>query len=636
MKKSLKIKILSIVLTMLAVAGLFWFMFSGDNRIIVKQLFSADLNQEEFVELIRSFGFRGSITLSILSMMQVLIPFMPEEPVQVLAGMGYGVWHGILICLMGIMVGNSLIYLAHKIFGKSEIKSVHKGIDLDFEWLRTSKRVVFLILTLYILPAVPLGVICLFACSLNLKYPRYFILTTIGSIPSIFVGVALGHLATALSWTLSIIVFAIIIVLIIIFAINKKKIYKKFNEYIKKHAFKQNSEVIVKKPNPFVYFFSRIGAYFYRRSKVKVVKKINAEVKGPAIVLCNHGSFVDFLYAYSLLANKKPNILMARLYYYRKDLGYLLKKLGAFPKSMFTSDIENAKNCIKVLNENGILIMMPEARLSTVGKFEDIQNATHKFFKKMNVPIYTIKINGGYFAYPKWAKDWRIKSLVEVELNELISAQEIKDITEEQLKTKIEGALDYNDFEWLENHKEIRYNQPDLAEGLENILYICPHCGKMHSLVTYKNDIFCTECGLRATLNDRYAFVESKPFNNFAKWYDYQKDLLKQKIESDENYKIHSKVTLKLPSLDGKSFMRVAGKGTCTLDRDGLTYKGSLDGEQIEKFFSIKTIYRLLFGAGEDFEVYENKVLWYFVPENKKSSVMWYNASEIFYNLAVK
>ena len=86
MKKSLKIKILSIVLTMLAVAGLFWFMFSGDNRIIIKELFSADLNQEEFVELIRSFGFRGSITLSILSMMQVIIPFMPEEPVQVLAG----------------------------------------------------------------------------------------------------------------------------------------------------------------------------------------------------------------------------------------------------------------------------------------------------------------------------------------------------------------------------------------------------------------------------------------------------------------------------------------------------------------------------------------------------------------------
>ena len=633
MSKSLKIKIITIILTLLAVAGLFWFMFSGDNRIIIKQLFSADLNQEEFVELIRSFGIRGSITLSILSMMQVVIPFMPEEPVQVLTGMGYGVWHGILICLVGIMVGNSLIYIAYKIFGKKGMQSMHKNIDLDFDKLRTSKRVVLLILLLYILPAVPLGVICIFACSLNLKYPRYFILTTLGSIPSIFVGVALGHLATAISWVVSIIVFAIIVILIIIFAINKKKLYKKFNSFIRKHAFKQNSEIVAKKPNPIVYFFLRIGSFFYRRSKVKLVKKVNCQVKGPCIVLCTHGSFVDFLYSHALLAKKKPNIMSARLYFYRKDLAFILKHSGVFPKSMFTTDVENAKNCLRVLSKGGMLIMMPEARLSTVGKFEDIQPTTHKFFKKMNVPIYTLSISGNYFAYPKWGDGWRKKSLVEVQLDQVIGSEEIKTISEQDLKEKIECAMKYNEFEWLEQHPELKYKHKSLAQGLENILYTCPNCGKQFTLVTYQKDVICRECGLRAILNDRYAFVDSKPFNNFQVWYDYQKDLLKKEIESDENYKLQGKVTLKLPSLDGKTFMRVAGYGVCSLDRKGLVYKGTCDGEQIEKFFPIETIYRLLFGAGEDFEVYENKVLWYFVPENRKSCVMWYNASEILFNL---
>ena len=82
--------------------------------------------------------------------------------------------------------------------------------------------------------------------------------------------------------------------------------------------------------------------------------------------------------------------------------------------------------------------------------------------------------------------------------------------------------------------------------------------------------------------------------------------------------------------------MQKAGFGICKLDRKGLTYKGTLDGEQIEKFFPIESIYRLLFGAGEDFEIYENKKLWYFVPENKKSCVLWYNASEILKNLSLK
>ena len=635
MTKRSKVKIIAGIIALLITVGLIWFMISGENRIIIKKLFSADLDQEQFVELIRSFDLRGVITLSLLSMIQVIIPFMPEEPVQVLTGMGYGTWYGMLICLAGIVLGNAIIYIAYKIFGRSKVESIHKGnkeVGLDFEKIRTSKKVVLLILLLYFLPAVPLGLICIFACSLELKYPRYFLLTTIGSIPSVFVGVALGHMATSTSWIFSLCVFVVLVILIIIFAFNKKKFYKKFNDYANKSQ-RGINETVVKKPNPFLYLFVRIGVFFYRGSKVKVIKKINCKVKGPCIVLCNHGSFVDFLYAYSVFAKYKPYIMMARLYYYRKDLSAFLRHLGVFPKSMFTSDIENAKNCLKVLGDGKILIMMPEARLSTAGKFEDIQPTTHKFLKKMGVPIYTLKISGGYFAMPKWGDGWRKNSTVEVSLDKLVDSEEIKNISEQDLKSKVESALDYNEFKWLESHPELKYKHKTLAKGLDNILYICPNCNKKHTIVSGDKYVVCNSCGLRANLDDRYAFVNGTPFNNLSEWYDYQLAKLKQEIESDENYSLQSKVTLKLPSTDGKTFLRVAGYGTCTLDRKGLTYKGTLDGEQTEKFFSIQTIYRLLFGAGEDFELYENKVLWYFVPENKKSCVTWYNASEILFNL---
>ena len=352
MTKRTKIRIVASIFTILATVGLIWFMISGENREIIRQLFSTDIDGEQFVELIRSFDARGVITLSLLSMLQVIIPFMPEEPVQVLTGMGYGIWYGMLICLAGIIMGNAIIYLACKVFGKGKVESMHngKGVEVDFDKMRSSKKVVFLILILYFLPAVPLGLICIFACSLDLKYPRYFLITTLGSIPSIFVGVALGHMTTATSWIVSVCVFVVLLILIIIFALNKKKFYKKFNDYVSKNQTGQG-EIVAKRPNPFLYFFIRLGFFFYRESKVKVVKKVNTKIKGPCIVLCNHGSFMDYLYAYALIAGKKPNIVMARLYYYRKDLSFMLRNLGAFPKSMFTTDIENAKNCLKVLND---------------------------------------------------------------------------------------------------------------------------------------------------------------------------------------------------------------------------------------------------------------------------------------------
>ena len=122
--------------------------------------------------------------------------------------------------------------------------------------------------------------------------------------------------------------------------------------------------------------------------------------------------------------------------------------------------------------------------------------------------------------------------------------------------------------------------------------------------------------------------MDEKPFKNFAKWYEWQVQET-QKLALAEGYKLQSKVELRHSSIDGKSFTRHAGEGECTLDKTGLTYKGTKDGEEIEKFFPMSQIYRLLFGAGEDFEIYEGKEIWYFRPENRRSCVEWYVASGI-------
>ena len=75
--------------------------------------------------------------------------------------------------------------------------------------------------------------------------------------------------------------------------------------------------------------------------------------------------------------------------------------------------------------------------------------------------------------------------------------------------------------------------------------------------------------------------------------------------------------------------LRVAGKGVCTLNRQGLTYKGTRDGEEVEKLFPLSGIYRILFGAGEDFEIYEGKEIFYFCPEELRSCVDYYIVSKL-------
>ena len=175
-----------------------------------------------------------------------------------------------------------------------------------------------------------------------------------------------------------------------------------------------------------------------------------------------------------------------------------------------------------------------------------------------------------------------------------------------------------------------------MAEGLENIITLCPECHAHCSFTSKGNKMTCSECGLEVRINDRYAFNEGAPFENFALWYDWQIDKLREKFESDEDFKLTANVELRHASRNGKSLLELAGNGECTLSRDGLTYTGTdFDGE-VERHFAPDEIYRLLFGAGEDFEIYDGKEIYYFTPEDKRSCVDWYVASGILYEERTK
>ena len=174
-----------------------------------------------------------------------------------------------------------------------------------------------------------------------------------------------------------------------------------------------------------------------------------------------------------------------------------------------------------------------------------------------------------------------------------------------------------------------------MAEGLENILCRCPKCLGKSTLVTEGRKIRC-DCGLSLTLNERYNFVGDTEFRTPLDWYDWQYSVIKDEILSNEDYRLSTKATLKHSSADGKSLLRVSGKGVCTLTRAGLTYSGTEDGEEKEIFFPMDEIYRLLFGAGENFEIYRGKEIFFFVPKKPKISVEFYIASGILKELSEK
>ena len=620
-----------VLLTLLAL-----FALSGGNFDLLKSLFTKDLSNEELGDQLKGFGWRGYIVSTILAMLQVVCTFLPAEPIQVLAGFTFGFGVGLACCMVGVLFGNTLIYMLQSVYGDRLRGFFVRKLNLDLETIANSSKATLIIFALYFLPAIPYGMICFLAASLGMSYRRYIVVTVLGALPSVCIGVGLGYVTIASSWVVSVCIFAVLLLVATVVFLKRDMFFAKLNSYAERHE--NVSKTKVQKVNGFLMTVLYYGVRVYLflcGVKLKTVNKIG-KPEAPAIVLCNHGSFIDFIYAAALLRKYKPHFIVARLYFYHKLLGWLLRKVGAFPKSMFAMDMENAKNCLTVLKDGEILAMMPEARLSTAGRFEDIQGSTYSFIKKSGVNVYTVKIGGDYLADPKWGKGFRRGAVVEAELDILYTAQQVKDLSVEQLKAGIEERLSYDEFRWLlQQRPKLRYHSRRMAEGLDNILAVCPVCGRKHTLTTKKDKICCERCGYLTSLNDRYGFDDGFRFADLSQWYDWQTALLEKEITENENFSLSSQVELRLPS-DGNGLTRHGGNGVCTLNREGLTYLGTKDGENVELHFSIQRIYRLLFGAGENFEIYDGTQILYFVPEEKRSAVDWYMASRVLYDLAAK
>ena len=234
MKKSLKMKIWAGVAFVLSAFLLMLFLFTDKNIEILKTVFAKDLEGEAVHEKLMEFGIRGYVTVVVLSMLQVVVAFMPAEPIQVLSGVAFGFLPSIALCTIGVILGNTVIYLLFKLYGEKLGSYFDKKLNLDMGDGSTITKLTIVIFTLYFLPAIPYGMICFFAATMGMKYPRYILVTTLGAIPSVCIGVGLGHVAVVTSWVLSVVVFAVLVVLLSFAVWRKEYFMGKLNGFLNK------------------------------------------------------------------------------------------------------------------------------------------------------------------------------------------------------------------------------------------------------------------------------------------------------------------------------------------------------------------------------------------------------------------
>ena len=244
--------------------------------------------------------------------------------------------------------------------------------------------------------------------------------------------------------------------------------------------------------------------------------------------------------------------------------------------------------------------------------------------KRRGVAVYYSIIRGGYLTCPKY--DLRDRTgHIEVEVDRLFTAEELKSLTAEQIEDILNEKLYHDDYAWnLE--KGYHYDIGDSgAKNLEDLLFWCPKCGKQHTMKSEGNRFFCTECGNGMTLKDTYEMV---PFDDGCviprtqtEWFNMQREVIRREV-SDTSFRLEARVRLgMLPeyeALKEQKTSEIVGEGVLTLDRAGLTYKGTKNGEKFD--FHIQSTHLPTYGMCTDvsrFYTFVNGEFVEFYPEER-------------------
>lgn len=104
------IKLILLILTIIILIFLSIKLFPLFSNLGTKQ------GQEEFKAEISNSGFNGVLTIIGLQFLQILIPVLPGEPIEFLAGMCYGTIGGMLIIFLGAFLSSILIFYCVRFF----------------------------------------------------------------------------------------------------------------------------------------------------------------------------------------------------------------------------------------------------------------------------------------------------------------------------------------------------------------------------------------------------------------------------------------------------------------------------------------------------------------------------------------
>ena len=297
----------------------------------------------------------------------------------------------------------------------------------------------------------------------------------------------------------------------------------------------------------------------------------------PCLILMNHSSFTDMKLAYGIFYPRKLGIVTS-VDAMTGILGKLMRLLGCTPTHKYVSDMSLIKDITYMLKENKTSVLMyPEAGYSFDGCATTLPKRMGVLMKRLGVPVVTVITQGAFHRDPLYnmlqIRDVKVSAHVKC----IATAEELKEKSVEELDALLAEAFSFDNFAWQRDNK-VSIDAPFRADGLQRILYKCPHCGNENQMEGKGIHLTCHACGKQWTM-DQYGQLSADSgdteYPHIPDWYNWQRDCVRKELE-DGTYLLDTDVEIAVQvNLDGVCMI---GTGHLVHDLNGFRLTGA-DGK---------------------------------------------------------
>ena len=275
-----------------------------------------------------------------------------------------------------------------------------------------------------------------------------------------------------------------------------------------------------------------------RKRKAVLTKVGMEEIEGkPYLLLVTHSSMVDFNLMLKGTHPYKVNNVMT-LEGFKTYTEPLMRSLGVLGTRKFITDlhlVKNMKYCVDKLKN--IFVLFPEARYSLDGCTSYLPDSLGKMVRLLGVPVVVLMIHGNFVTCPQWNKKNK-KTFVEAEMKQIITAEEAKSLSVDEINARIADNFRYDDYGWQRDNK-IKIDHPGRADGLHALLYKCPACKTEHQTDSAGTKLWCNCCKKTWEMDEYgqlHALEGETEFAHIPDWSNWERACVREEIDNGTYY----------------------------------------------------------------------------------------------------